>query len=161
MPWSLKSVVCLAWKTTPPGFHHPRVRFHTIIFGHSYCPSRGRHRRQPCRRVRQLCPRDLEATSFRPSVATNHLNRWRVVGGAGNAWRHGLVECPHVRLAFYDRADVRGSAQWPGLLERILPRLDMVTVFEITLEEVHSPTENHRLSTTCSPFHRSLCPSLR
>lgn len=33
-------------------------------------------------------------------------------------------------------ADVRGSAQWPSLLERLIPRLDLVPVLESRLERV-------------------------
>ena len=59
-----------------------------------------------------------------------------------------------------NHADVCCSAQWPSLLERLIPRLDLVTVFESGWGKVCSLMEMHRSSTTCSQLHPSLFPSL-
>lgn len=56
-------------------------------------------------------------------------------------------------------ADVECSAQWPGLLERLIPRLDLVMLLKSGLGNSGPLIELQRLFTTCFQFHRYHFPN--
>lgn len=56
-------------------------------------------------------------------------------------------------------ADVECSAQWPSLLERLIPRLDLVMLLESSLKNAGLLIELPRSFITCSQLRRYLFPS--